>query len=348
MAIVTALADALDRGAIDGRAARAAERVFAAAAARSIARPLRAPRGVRVATIGGATLGGSGKTPLAVACARFVAQSLGPDAAIAGRGGGAIRVALVGHAYGASPGAARVVRAGDDPRVVGDEARACAGELADLAGVEVIVGPTRQAAVDLAASRGARAIVIDGPSQIAPARADLALLAVDASSPWGSGACPPRGNLRAPRAALLAAADAVVRVDDALAPAATSAGGPRLVIDTDGARARDGSRTSCAELRAMRVGLVTSLARPSRLVAFLRARGIAPVVTVHAGDHRDVALHRLTSLRDGEAQPLDAWLVTAKCAAHLPAAFNGRVLALDLVSRVDDALATLLRTRLIP
>jgi len=356
--IVTELARALDRGAIDGRVARAAERAFAAVAERTVARPLRIPRGVRVATIGGATLGGSGKTPLAEACTRFIAS--------------AARVALVGHAYGAEPRAPRVVRPDDDPRAVGDEALACAEALRGVAAAEVVVGPSRQAAVDFAASRGASVVVIDGPVQLAPERAHLALLAVHAGEPWGSRACPPRGNLRAPRAALVAAVDAVVAVTDGLLAATqwprpdssgaegarvqkvTTAGTtdgavePRLLIDTPGARARDGSRVSCAELRVMHVGLVTSLARPRRVVDFLRARGIFPAIAVHAGDHRGASARRLRQHRAEAAQPLDAWLVTAKCAAHLPSDLDAPVLVLDLESRVDAELARLVATRLMP
>ena len=59
-------------------------------------RPVRVPDGVRTVTVGGATLGGSGKTRIAIAIAR----------ALASRGE---RVVLVGHAYRARPVFARFV-----------------------------------------------------------------------------------------------------------------------------------------------------------------------------------------------------------------------------------------------
>ena len=67
---------------------------------RSVTRRLPHPSGVSIVSVGGATLGGSGKTPLAIACASALAAS-------------GARVALVGHAYRAAPLHARTVSPGD-------------------------------------------------------------------------------------------------------------------------------------------------------------------------------------------------------------------------------------------
>jgi tetraacyldisaccharide 4'-kinase len=151
---------------------------------------LRVPSGARAIGIGGATLGGSGKTPLAIACARELAR--------AGE-----RVALVGHAYRASPGVARVVAPDDTLRAVGDEALVAARELRHDRGAVVVVGPSREAAIAHAATL-ADVLVLDGVTQTVPRRLDLALLAVDPDEPWGrAAATPPRGDLRAPIATLL-------------------------------------------------------------------------------------------------------------------------------------------------
>src|SRR6185312_4199002 len=91
---------------------------------------------------------------------------------------------------------------------VGDDALACARLLSGT-GVEVIVAPRRQEALDLAASRGHRTLVADALLQTAPRRLALGVLVVDALALWGSGACPPAGDLRAPREDLLAAADVI-------------------------------------------------------------------------------------------------------------------------------------------
>jgi tetraacyldisaccharide 4'-kinase len=237
-----------------------------------------------VVTIGGATLGGSGKTPLAIACARALSQHHA-------------RVALVGHAYRARPGEARVVSVTDDVREVGDEALVAARALL-ASGVVVIVAPSRQAAVTFAASRGIAIAVLDGPLQLRPRRSDVAWLAVDAASPWGAGACPPRGDLRAPEASLRALCDRVVPVEG------------RTVLPAG------------HDLAHARVGLVTSLARPERITLALERLGVHPIAFVHARDHRGASPRVLcTTARTAR---LDAWVATEKCAVHLERAAADR------------------------
>jgi tetraacyldisaccharide 4'-kinase len=157
-----------------------------------VARPLAWPAGVQVVGVGSAVLGGAGKTPLAVALCRAL-----PGAA------------LVGHGYRARPGRARVVDATDALSLVGDDALSAA-QL--LPGTAVVVAPRRQAALDHAAALGHRLLVVDGLLQAAPRRVDLSILVLDAAAPWGSGACPPAGDLRAPRGALLGAADLLAAI----------------------------------------------------------------------------------------------------------------------------------------
>ena len=152
--------------------------------------------GVKVVVVGGATLGGSGKTPLSIACAKQLA-------------GEGHSVALVGHAYRARPDRCRVVSPADAVEIVGDEALAAARALQST-GVRVVVGPGRQAALDHAL-RMARVVASYGVAQLSPQRAALALLAVDAAHPWGAGFCPPCGDPRAPREALLSARATALR-----------------------------------------------------------------------------------------------------------------------------------------
>src|SRR2546423_886772 len=97
----------------DGRAPRALpSRAIAAAwgALARVERPVVLPRGAHAIFVGGATLGGSGKTTVALACALELARAGKPD------------VVVIGHAYAARPARARDVSASDDVRVVGDEA----------------------------------------------------------------------------------------------------------------------------------------------------------------------------------------------------------------------------------
>jgi tetraacyldisaccharide 4'-kinase len=291
---------------------RVVEGAWEHALARAAVRPLAWPSGTVVIAVGGSTLGGSGKTPLAIACAAALAQ-------IAPRS----RVALVGHAYRAAPGRARVVDPRDPLDEVGDEALLAANQLATIAReagpaerpgppVSVVVGPTRAAAIDLAA-RVADFVVLDGVVQTAPRRASLSLLAVDAHEPWGfARRVPPWGDLRAPAAHLVGAVDHVVAVGDERDPLpvpsalhARNVGrgaflGPDLV--------------PWAALAGMRVGLVCALARPGRVVRFLARRGVNPVALLRGRDHGPVpapaTAHRAPSGR------VDLWLASPKCALH--------------------------------
>ncbi len=242
--------------------------------------------------MGGATLGGSGKTRVALACARELA-TLGAN------------VVLVGHAYRASPLRARVVGPNDPLGEVGDEALVCARSLQDCARARVVVAATRQAAVDLALSLFPRVdvLVLDGPLQLAPEKATLSLLALDASAPWGAGTMIPAGDLRAPKEALLAEADSVVAVD--ALPVAVRVDGHLLELSsfvTKGATAR--------------IGLFTAIARPDRLERALRGAGLRFNAVVRAPDHGPLA--PALAFRIAEA-PVELWVATAKCAVHLEA-----------------------------
>ena len=265
-------------------------------------------------TVGGATLGGDGKTRLALACAAHLAE----------RG---VRVALVGHGHRATPGDARVVAPTDPVELVGDEALVLARRLADLGigeRVPVIVAPRRTVAAVELAFRHADVVVLDGTLQVAPVRATLALLAQSADAPWGAaGLCPPRGDLRASRARLLAAADLQVELADA-EPEVRVAGEPRLSLAT------------FAEPRAPSPVFASvcspPLARPERIVRRLaRARYRA------AGQGRGRRPRRRglgSPPHGGPAHPgwpartaLDMWLATDKCSAGLTFPPGGAVLA---------------------
>jgi tetraacyldisaccharide 4'-kinase len=281
------VARGFEEGRYQGVFARYVSLAWAEVSARTVVRSLRVLRGTRIVAVGGATLGGSGKTPLAIACARELAR-------------GGTRVALVGHAYRARPGRARIVSTFDPLAEVGDEALVAAQAL-EAQGVRVVVAPSRSGAVELAA-RHADVLVLDGVLQLTPARAFLSLLAVDAEEPWGRAeAVPPRGDLRAPMAALLAATDMVVRIGERPADARILSLGAE----------RGGTIIPWATLRSLRIGVACALARPHRLLRFLARRGVTPVALARAGDHTDVPARALLG-------KVDLWLATRKCSFHVP------------------------------
>jgi tetraacyldisaccharide 4'-kinase len=284
------LSRALEGGKWQGPVARVLSRAWGEIAERALARPLTWPAPLRVVAVGGATLGGSGKTPLAIACARELAE----------RGA---RVALVGHGYRARLHAPRVVRIDDDLQEVGDEALACARALAGVA--PVVVGPSRQSAVERAAEL-AEVVVIDGALQTRPERAHLSLLALDGPSPWGAGEVVPRGDLRASRRALLEASDLTVILGGDLIRSRGAFRAARLV--------------SWSDLSRMRVGLFLALARPTRVLASLAQRGIVPSRVAQIPDHGGSPPGAIRSRIEASSGAVDLWLASAKCALHLEAA----------------------------
>ena len=296
-------------------------------AAVGVVRPLVAPRHTCLVSVGGATLGGSGKTPLAIACAASLATA-------------GYRVALVGHAYRARPGSARVVKVDDDLAQVGDEALIAARALVAL-GVPVVVAPRRALAMDLA-SRHADVLVLDGVAQTAP-RAALALLAVDAVEPWGSARLPPRGDLRAPLAALLAACDLIVSLGIDPSPAALS-----VCRSKPTTYARSYSRGAWVgqtlfrwdSLAGIRAGLLSALSRPERIVRAIRARGISLHTVIRARDHGPFSA---SALVQAARAPVDLWFATDKCAIHLRAPLPAPLAILDN----EVVLSPLLRARLL-
>lgn len=304
------LARRLERGEVEFAGAAAVERIVRVLAGARLARPLDVPSGVRVVAVGGATLGGSGKTPVAIEVARLLSA----------RGE---RVAFVGHAYGAKPGRARLVAPDDDVREVGDEALVVARALGD--GVPVVVAPSRGEATAFAARR-AEVVVIDGALQISPARAFRSLLVVDAASPWGSGRCLPRGDLRAQPSDLLAACDLVVAIGDAPPMLSRPVVRARSILEPTALL--DGAGVPLASLRSSRVGFVASLGRPERVLAALAAHGIRPERVLRLRDHAlprawDVA----RAARLVREHRLSAWIATEKCATRLPSPLGGAPVA---------------------
>jgi tetraacyldisaccharide 4'-kinase len=289
------------------RAGRAVEGALERALGRTVVRRLTVAPGLRVVAIGGATLGGSGRTPLAIACAEHLARL--PSAP---------RVVLVGHAYRAAPRRARVVHPHDPVAEVGDEAVLAARwfERSIGAAARVVVGPSRQAALDLAA-QVADVAVLDGVAQTAPRRSELALLAVDAEEPWGNArAVPPWGDLRAPVRDLAGAVDRLVAVGEAGEGAASGRVPAAWVAETVSRGAHlQGELLGWEALAGLRVGLACALARPERVVRALARRGVRPVALVRGPDHGPLPD---LDLRSGwRPARVDLWLATPKCALHL-------------------------------
>lgn len=320
------LARRLERGITPSLPGRALAGAWAAFAAPRTARPVALPEGARILGVGGAVLGGAGKTPVAITLARALALE-GHD------------VALVGHGYRADTSSPRRVLPGDPVSLVGDDALCAARALAPT-DTPVFVAKRRAEALALAVRSGKTFLVVDGLLQASPRRLDDAVLVLDGASPFGAGLCPPLGDLRAPASALLEAANHVVALGGACSPALPSSAVP-LASSIDGALDATGRRHDLASLASRRVGLLVAIARPERLCAALAREGIHPLRVLCLADHARFDHKTLNRARD---LGLDAWLTTARCATKLPPWLGGApVLALDHRIDVEPLLVRLLR-----
>lgn len=153
-----------------------------ARAHRLFSRPVHAS--LPVISVGNLTVGGAGKTPVAL----FIAQRL--------RGRGR-RPALLSRGYGRRSAAPMLVSPDSALDDAGDEPLLMARQ-----GLMVFVGPRRSVLARLAAERGADVLVLDDGLQHHALARDLDVVVADASNPFGNGRLLPRGPLREPPGAL--------------------------------------------------------------------------------------------------------------------------------------------------
>ncbi len=264
-------------------------------------RPLRLPRGVHCVGVAGATLGGSGATPVALELCE----------ALAARGAS---VAYVAHGYTTGL-RRRVLHAAPRRALPGsevcDEARLAARRLEPL-GVPVFVAGRRQLALDRAASwlpRGGIAI-LDGALQARPQPLSESVLVVDAEYPWGSGFCPPVGDLVAARSRLLRA-DCIIALHRGgvphgdLPPRALQV--PRTLTGVYSAHTAE--RRSLDWLASQDVQLALAVARPERVVEQLGRHGLHARRVLEAADHGGLAA-LLTPKKSSNGE---CWVCTEKC-----------------------------------
>lgn len=302
---------------------------YALAARRHCAARLDLPLSADVIGVGGAVLGGAGKTPVAIALAARL-RLLGAS------------VSFVSHGYSASTLDARRVSARDPVGSVGDDALVASQALWPM-NIPVWVARSRTQAIHAAALAQPGPIVVDGLLQARPVPVSRSILVLDAERPWGAASCPPAGDLRAPIPTLLSACDEVVLVADPLAPTAEPPAQlgrlplRRAWIEISGASDREKLDITIAQLRSARVGLLTFIARPDRVRSSLQRRGVFLACHWIGPDHRSPDARDLVAIRGlAKTFRLDAWLMTPKCATHLLDTDTGAPRwTLDVRTRLD-------------
>ncbi|HYR01338.1 MAG TPA: tetraacyldisaccharide 4'-kinase [Casimicrobiaceae bacterium] len=286
---------------------------------RGLLRTQRMP--VPVVVVGNITVGGSGKTPLAAALTRALAER-GWHPGIVSRGHGR-----------ADPGSPpRVVAPDADADAAGDEPLLLA-----RTGVPVAVGADRAAAARalLAARPDCDVIVADDGLQHYALARDFEIVVVDAGRGLGNGWRLPAGPLREP-AARLDEADAVVALVTAGAPAPWLVPNAwRMTLEGD-AFVRVADRSQSQPVSAFAgpgVHAVAGIGNPERFFTHLRSLGIAPTVHAFPDHHRFVA-------RDLVLPGARAILMTEKDAVKCEAFADERCWYLPVRAHIDPALVT--------
>jgi tetraacyldisaccharide 4'-kinase len=237
---------------------------------------LRQPRyraRVPVIVVGNVTAGGTGKTPVCLALAKYFTDK-------------GSKVVLVSRGYGGQ--AERyplLVAANTDPAVAGDEAVL----LAQQSGCAVVVDPQRVRAVQYAERElQAQLIISDDGLQHHPLQGWVELAVVDGSRGLGNGLLLPAGPLREP-ATRLASVDAVVSTGALAQPLSAQ---PRQLFVAQLAANHlvnlgSGERLGIGEWQARRAGdkrvhAVAGIGNPQRFFTSLQQQGF--VIMPHAFD----------------------------------------------------------------
>jgi tetraacyldisaccharide 4'-kinase len=246
---------------------------------------LRSPyrAGIPVICVGNLTVGGTGKTPVAIALAHVLQMH-------------AISPAFLLRGYGRRTAETLVVNTElHDASTVGDEALL----LARIA--PTIVSIDRAAGARIAEARGARVLIMDDGHQNFSLRKDLSLVVVDGERGFGNGRIVPAGPLREPVQQGLRRADAVVVMGGGN-PALAGFAGPLLRARLAAARWLDGRR----------VVAFAGIGFPEKFLSSLRKAG-ADVVEAHAfADHHAYTAVEIARLKTCAAEAHATLITTEK------------------------------------
>ncbi len=243
--------------------------------------PFRA--GVPVICVGNLTVGGTGKTPVAIAIAR----------ALIARGR---RPFILSRGYGGRMRGPVVVMPEHTAIDVGDE------PLLLAAAAPVVVSRDRREGAQLAVERGADVIVMDDGHQNFSLAKDLSLVVVDAEQKFGNRHILPAGPLREFVGQGLQRADAVVVIGDGNLEL-NGFSGPIFRAHM--------AHVDVPELKGRRVVGFAGIGRPEKFFRSLQVFGAEVVATKRFADHHVYSLSEIARLKS-TARSENALLVTTE------------------------------------
>ncbi len=266
--------------------------------------------GVPVICCGNVTVGGAGKTTVA----------LDIGARLAGRG---LAVHFLLRGYGGTARGPHRVSAGDTFEQVGDEALLLAA-----------VGPTwtgadRAASARAAIADGASILVLDDGLQNPSLHKDLSLLVLDGAAGFGNGRVLPAGPLREPVATGVARCHAAVLIGDDDTGAAASLQRPVL-------RARLQPGPEVASFVGRRVLAFAGIGRPEKFFGMLARAGVVIASRRSFPDHHPYSASDLSRVTDEAAQLHAVAVTTPKDAVRLPSGYRERIDVIGVSLAWDD------------
>jgi tetraacyldisaccharide 4'-kinase len=273
--------------------------------------PYRAP--VPVVVAGGITLGGAGKTPLALALAALLAAR-SPH--------------FLSRGYGGSEaGPLRVDPSRHGAKDVGDEPLLLAGS------APTWVARDRAAGAKAAAAAGARLIILDDGFQNPFLAKDLALLAIDGESGLGNGHVFPAGPLREPMATALRRAQAVVLIGEDRAGIAALIAGRCPILPACLVAADPGA------VAGKSVYAFAGIGRPAKFFASLEGAGAIIAGRREFPDHHPFSESEMAEVLAAAAALGARPITTAKDRLRLPAGVRDRVQVFEVKLAFEDPTA---------
>jgi tetraacyldisaccharide 4'-kinase len=298
--------------------------VYGAVAARRLALPGKRAA-VPVICIGNPTLGGAGKTPLAISVARLL-QAAGEHPVFLSRG------------YGGRQAGPLMV----------DEERHRAAEVGDepllLARVApTIVARNRPAGAQAALAEGTSAIVMDDGFQNPSLDKDVAMLVVDTARGIGNGRVVPAGPLRAPLLAQIERADAVVLTGRGPGASDVAAQARAHGIAVFSAQLVPDPK-AVAALKGSRILAFAGIGDPAKFFATLAQSGLAVAQARSFADHHRYSWREAKALCEQADRDDLALVTTEKDVARLRgedalSELIGRARALPVALTFDDEAA---------